>query len=889
MRLTSTTSRYATQFAGSLILLCLPWIAQASTSVTGSGCFVRTGSTVRMTTPSCTLTFSNSDSTTQPYAVTIENIDPDAVTIDNYDTTIGLTRTDTTLQFTVDAEPGDTTTTINPWHDPGSDYYYVAISDNQARGTVEANPVFQDVVQDIGVVNPAFYTDSGDLVQGSSDTATLADMFQAVLDSANAISVPMYPIAGNHDYSANLAVYASYFGQPDYTFTYGTADFIALSTSINSSRGGVTDDQLNWLSAALAASTVDHRLVFFHHPLAVPSWGRSSCCFEDTANRDALAGVLEAGNIDLVITGHSQGYDDRTLTSADVPSLTTGFEQLVTGGSGGHIAEPGGQHHFTLMHVSPAGVVPTMISSDSFATAISYNHNDGGSTTPQATIENASSTDLPYVRLKFKIAGQAESYSVSDDAGNSYTTFYIHDQSDYTVLYLEVSAAAHSSATYTVQPTAGISAVPHGGTTSILNVSTDPALSWIEEPSSTDVTTDYTITALPADQDITVSMNSQVLLRKTSDDSGTIGFTVQDQSSQRLFTVAASTHYPRTIITVPTSNGRPQVRLFDTAGVNKGNWYALDATTVAPYQVMAADFDNDGKSEVVVRRADQEHSSIGLYQANGSELAAFTGSQHLLHAQVDSQDGEEIFAIQNFTEAKISSYQYDPVTAVINVVQTKKLIEKNSGHPIQSTIVNVIGDTQPELVTVVPTTRGKVILSVWQWQDTGWTQFAETTFNGQASSVRAVVVAQLKHHLQPTIFVWQNSHLVGYRVTDSGILDRVVSQKLKLTATGSVTALAHHFLSGVSDQICFTSDALSMVNCYRWSNSKYRAWQTLTPWTGSAPLQFGIVAGKLVISQLVAPGQVSVYNYGPKTDQFTQAASWYGYGSQFTGGTTFAQ
>jgi len=726
-----------------------------------------------MTTPTCTLTFSNVGTAVEPYSLTVENLDPDAVTVSNYDTAIGLIRTKTTLQFTVAVEPGNTTTTIAPWHDPGSDFYVAAISDNQARGTVEANPVFQSVLRDIGIVNPAFYTDSGDLVQGSDDDSTLADMFQAVLDSANSISVPMYPIAGNHDYSPNLSIYTSYFGQPDYHFTYGSADFVALSTSIDASRGDVTTEQLQWLDTVLSGSSAAHRIVWFHHPLVVPSWGKPSCCFEDVVQRDALASVLDTGRADLVITGHSQGYDNRFLTSGDIPSIQTGFSQLVTGGSGGHISQPHGQHHFTLLHVTPTGVEPSMISTDDFATAVSYSHNNGGSTTPQATVENSGNDDLPYIRLKFKLANQAASYVVTDNTGAHYTTFYTHNQGDYTVLYLEVAAPAHSSITYTVSPIGGISATTQNGTTLITNVATDPILAWTETPSTSTEQTNYTISQLTPYQDVTVVMNEHVFLRTNSGSTGTISFSVQDHSVLRNFIVRITSDYPTTIITVPANHGAPQVRLFDTTGHNLGNWFALNRGIVAPYQVMATN------STVIVRRSDQP-SSIAAYD--------FTGI------------------------------------------------------------------TQPSL----------------------------TKLNQAFQST--ALVAQIGRHLQPTTLIWKNQHLIGYRGK------KVFRQKLFLPTTTVSSTLAGHFLPGVTDQVCLTADSMTVVQCYRWQRGKYHLWQTITPWSGSsAPLQFGVAAGKLIVSQLAAPGQVAVYTYNTTTQQFIQSATWYGYGRQFSGGTTFAQ
>ena len=112
------------------------------------------------------------------------------------------------------------------------------------------------------------------------------------------------------------------------------ARLIALSSSGSTSRGTVTTDQQAWLASELTATELQS-IVYFHHPLSAPSWGKSTCCFEDTTERDDLAATLEANGIDHVINGHSQGYDWRYLTATDIGSLQAGLYQLISGGGGG--------------------------------------------------------------------------------------------------------------------------------------------------------------------------------------------------------------------------------------------------------------------------------------------------------------------------------------------------------------------------------------------------------------------------------------------------------------------------------------------------------------------------------------------------------------------------
>ncbi len=169
MRLTTTSSRYSYYLtAGSLIWL-LPVAALAFT-VSGDGCFQRTDNVIRATAPTCVLTFTP-DETDNTIDLTVENIDPDVVTASAVGDDLTI---DYNTAVTITGPLTETTVvTITPWYSITDDLWFIALSDNQAHGTVEANPIFEDMLPTINAINPPFITNSGDLVQGSDNDDTL--------------------------------------------------------------------------------------------------------------------------------------------------------------------------------------------------------------------------------------------------------------------------------------------------------------------------------------------------------------------------------------------------------------------------------------------------------------------------------------------------------------------------------------------------------------------------------------------------------------------------------------------------------------------------------------------------------------------------------------------
>jgi hypothetical protein len=139
-------------------------------------------------------------------------------------------------------------------------------------------------------------------------------------------SSPLWPTLGNHDgKSANSVtqsgVYYDIFTLPTrgqaggvasgteayYSFDYANIHFICLdSHDTDRSAGGA---MAQWLEADLAATKRDWIIAFFHHPTYTKGTHDSDGEARLIEMRQVFLPLLEAGGVDLVLTGHSHVYE----------------------------------------------------------------------------------------------------------------------------------------------------------------------------------------------------------------------------------------------------------------------------------------------------------------------------------------------------------------------------------------------------------------------------------------------------------------------------------------------------------------------------------------------------------------------------------------------------
>ena len=92
-----------------------------------------------------------------------------------------------------------------------------------------------------------------------------------------------------------------------YSFDYGRIHFISLDSMTSSRAPG--SPMLTWLEADLGATTQDWIIAFWHHPPYSKGSHNSDTETQLIEMRGNVLPILEAGGVDLVLTGHSHSYE----------------------------------------------------------------------------------------------------------------------------------------------------------------------------------------------------------------------------------------------------------------------------------------------------------------------------------------------------------------------------------------------------------------------------------------------------------------------------------------------------------------------------------------------------------------------------------------------------
>jgi hypothetical protein len=186
------------------------------------------------------------------------------------------------------------------------------------------------------------------------ETGTDAEYQAAVFDMYPSYlrQTPLWSTIGNHDTAqlTNPSLSIPYFqifnnptdgsagGVPSgtekyYSFDYGRIHFICLD-SMTSSRA-IGSPMLTWLEQDLGATTQDWIIVFFHHPPYTKGSHNSDTETELIQMRTNVLPILEAGGVDLVLTGHSHSYERSYFVDGHY-GLTSSFTQAmkIESGSG---------------------------------------------------------------------------------------------------------------------------------------------------------------------------------------------------------------------------------------------------------------------------------------------------------------------------------------------------------------------------------------------------------------------------------------------------------------------------------------------------------------------------------------------------------------------------
>jgi len=230
------------------------------------------------------------------------------------------------------------------------------IADGLSAGDYDLNGAeFHQVQTAINNLNPkpAFVVVSGDISHAGNGWPS--SMYEALtqylypaplyypapgayfIDSV--MTIPIYFVAGNHDYrtgnvpplsTSALTAYANYIApDTDYYITYNNAVILFLRSGYDDSRpiwedsnlmnpegSGLTDSQCNWIRNILSDNSDKIKIIVMHHP-PVDAIGTNcdgtpftAVAILDTAdgsirnNRTAFLNICDSNHVDIVLAGH---------------------------------------------------------------------------------------------------------------------------------------------------------------------------------------------------------------------------------------------------------------------------------------------------------------------------------------------------------------------------------------------------------------------------------------------------------------------------------------------------------------------------------------------------------------------------------------------------------
>jgi 3',5'-cyclic AMP phosphodiesterase CpdA len=194
---------------------------------------------------------------------------------------------------------------------------------------------------------PDFIIHLGDMIAKPDEKE-----WQQFFNLSGPITIPFFPVAGNHDVgltSRGEKMYRRQFLLPEgkayYSFRAGGGVFIILNSE--KGKGRISDEQLQWLREILESSNHTFKLVFLHRPLFLPvdSFKRGGCMDKYPSDRDQLHQLFVKAQANAVFAGDDHRYDRREKE---------GILYIISGGGGAPLhpfKERGGYFHYIWVSV----------------------------------------------------------------------------------------------------------------------------------------------------------------------------------------------------------------------------------------------------------------------------------------------------------------------------------------------------------------------------------------------------------------------------------------------------------------------------------------------------------------------------------------------------------
>lgn len=186
----------------------------------------------------------------------------------------------------------------------------------------------------VEAMNPDAVLAVGDLQYPNGLLGSFVKAYDA---SWGAFKYITYPVPGNHEYYSRAGGYFDYWGgrvgRPGegwYSFDLGTWHILALNSNCPYVGGcGEGSPEVRWIEKDLAAHPSTCALAYFHHPRF------SSGPHGDDERMAPIWRTLQAGGVDVILSGHDHDYERFALQDADGRlDRGSGIREFVVGTGG---------------------------------------------------------------------------------------------------------------------------------------------------------------------------------------------------------------------------------------------------------------------------------------------------------------------------------------------------------------------------------------------------------------------------------------------------------------------------------------------------------------------------------------------------------------------------
>ncbi|MBZ5641119.1 MAG: DNRLRE domain-containing protein, partial [Acidobacteriia bacterium] len=261
------------------------------------------------------------------------------------------------------------------------------------------NQVRDSMLTYTGSDRPELFLHTGDVAQVAGADDEYTNCVLAYYKDVQ-IHTPFWPAMGNHDsYSsacqdtpcAGACCTGPYFStwvlptnaeaggvasgtEAYYSWDYGNAHFIVLNgTNVSTSSTGA---MANWLRTDLAATSQQWVIAYWHQPPYTKGTHDSDTESEPIAMRTNIVPILESYGVDLVLNGHSHGYERSYLIDGAYSTPTPSYSTLL---ANGNIVDSGSGKTGAEYHKSPGknpheGTVYTVVATGGQGPGGAHNH-----------------------------------------------------------------------------------------------------------------------------------------------------------------------------------------------------------------------------------------------------------------------------------------------------------------------------------------------------------------------------------------------------------------------------------------------------------------------------------------------------------------------------------